>query len=137
MAVLNSRLTRDTEKITQALHAYGYYDGTVSGQVTEGNPARVSITVKQGPLYGIGSYRIVWQGAAPDIKTDDIPAVGLPASGKNIISAGDRLTAMMKDAGYYDGKIIERQVVLNRASGKVDVTVTANSGGLSTSGSIL
>lgn len=128
MAVLDARLQRDLERITNALHAYGYYDGTARGTMAEGSPARVTIVIEQGHLYTIGRYDVVWRGAQPDVPLV-ITAVGLPASGRNIISAGDFLQATLKDAGFYDAQIVDRRVVLDRPSGTVEVTVTVVPGG--------
>ena len=78
MGVLESRLERDLERIRQALKAYGYYDGVAEGAISAGTPARVTIVVRQGPLYRIGVFRIVWQGAAPSAAPETV-VEGLPA----------------------------------------------------------
>lgn len=130
IVVLQARLDRDIARINDALQAYGYYDGTVDGRINEAaRPPQVTITIQQGRLYTIGRYEIVWQGVRPDVSLDEVVATGLPASGRNIVSAQDRLTAILKDAGYFDAKVVNRRAVLDRARGVVDVTVTVDSGG--------
>jgi len=135
IGVLESRLERDLARVRQALKAYGYYDGVASGTIAEGSPARVTITVREGPLYRIGVFQVVWQGARPD----DVPetvAEGLPASGRNIVGAGERVIAQLRAAGYFDARIAERRAVLDRAAGKVDVTLSVAAGPAVTVGAV-
>lgn len=135
MGVLESRLERDLERIRQALKAYGYYDGVAEGAISAGTPARVTIVVRQGPLYRIGVFRIVWQGAAPSAAPETV-VEGLPASGRNIVGAGDRLLAALRADGHFDAALVERRAVLDRAAVKVDVTLTVAAGPQVTVGAV-
>ncbi len=135
MGVLEARMERDRARIEEALRAYAYYDGTAQLTLVEGSPARVVIVVEQGPLYTVGRYDIIWQDGDPGIPLD-LGIVGETASGRNIVSAGDRLIATQKTEGYFDATILNRRAVLDRPSHTVEVTVTASSGGPVTVGNI-
>lgn len=128
IGVLEARLARDVARAGEVLAAFGYYDAVVTpALVDSGNTAAVTITIDQGPLYKIGRFDIVWQGGRPPTPVLAF-ATGLPASGRNIVAAGDRVVAKLKSDGYYDAATVERRAVLDRPSGKVDVTLTLTAG---------
>lgn len=129
IGVLNARLQRDLTRIDVALRAFGYYDGSAQGAIAEGTTPRVTVIINQGHLFTIGRYDVVWKGSEPDVALE-FRERGRPASGSNIVAAEERLLATLKDAGYFDAKIADRIVVLNRQAGTVDVTVTFEAGQL-------
>lgn len=128
IGVLEARVARDVTRAKEVLAAFGYYDGVVTPVVTDGgSTAAITISIDQGPLYKIGRFDIVWQGGKPPTPVLAF-ATGLPASGRNIVAAGDRVIAKLKSDGYFDAATVERRAVLDRASGKVDVTLTLTAG---------
>ena len=134
IGVLEARLARDVARAKEVMAAYGYYDGAVSSNLVDGGAsASVTLTIDQGPLYKIGRFDIVWQGSKPATPVLAF-ATGLPASGRNIVAAGERVIAKLKSDGYFDAAVVERRAVLDRPSGKVDVTLTLTAGGLVTVG---
>jgi hypothetical protein len=78
LAVLDARMQRDLARITSALHAYGYYDGTVQGTINEGETPRVIIVINQGHLFTIGRYDMVWQGRRPTCRSTWSPSACRP-----------------------------------------------------------
>jgi translocation and assembly module TamA len=133
--VLQARLDADLERIRKVLQAFGYYDGRVSGTIVEGPTPDVRLLVDQGPLYRIGIFKVVWDGSQPDSPPDTV-VEGLPASGRNIVAAGERIVAALKAEGHYDAEVVERRAVLDRAAGKVDLTLTIASGPVVRIGSV-
>lgn len=134
IGVLEARLARDVTRAKEVLAAYGYYDAVVTPDLVDsGNAAAVTITIEQGLLYKIGRFDIVWQGSRPTSAVLAF-ATGLPASGRNIVAAGERVIAKLKTDGYYDAGLVERRAVLNRPAGKVDVTLTLTAGAIVTVG---
>lgn len=134
IGVLEARLNRDVARAKEVLAAYGYYDGVVTPHVIDnGVSAEVTLTVEQGLLYKIGRFDIVWDGPRPATPVLAF-ATGLPASGRNIVAAGDRVLARLKADGYYDSDMVERRAVLDRPAGKVDVTLTLTAGRVVTVG---
>lgn len=128
ISVLDARLARDAARAKEVLAAFGFYDGVVTAALVDGGiSAAVTITIDQGPLYKIGRFDIVWQGGRPPTPVLAF-ATGLPASGRNIVAAGERVVAKLKSDGYLDADTVERRAVLDRASGKVDVTLTLTAG---------
>lgn len=134
IGALEARVARDVERAKEVMAAYGYYDGQVTPHVVDnGDSAAVTLTIDQGILYKIGRFDIVWQGRRP--RTPILAfATGLPASGRNIVAAGDRLIARLKVDGYFDAGVVERRAVLDRPAGKVDVTLTLTAGNVVTIG---
>ena len=52
---LRRRADRDLERLADAAHSLGYWDADFSYDVdTSGETAKVTVTVKQGPLYHVG-----------------------------------------------------------------------------------
>lgn len=135
ISVLQARLEADLARIQKVLKAYGYYDGRVSGSIVEGATPDVRIVVDEGPLYRIGIFKVVWSGARPSEPPETV-VEGLPASGRNIVAAGERIVAALKSDGYFDAEMVERRAVLDRMSGKVDLTLTIASGPLVRIGAI-
>ena len=134
IGVLEARLNRDIARAKEVMAAYGYYDGVVTPTLVDnGNAASVTLTIDQGVLYKIGRFDIVWQGPRPATPILAF-ATGLPASGRNIVAAGERVVARLKADGYFDSGAVERRAVLDRPAGKVDVTLTLTAGGIVTVG---
>jgi translocation and assembly module TamA len=134
IGVLEARLARDVARAKEVLSAFGYYDGTVTPVLTDGGTsAAVTLTIDQGLLYKIGRFDILWQGGKPPTPVLAF-ATGLPASGRNIVAAGERVIAKLRTDGYFDAAVVERRAVLDRPSGKVDVTLTMTAGGVVTVG---
>ncbi|BCW90540.1 Outer membrane protein assembly factor BamA [Alphaproteobacteria bacterium SO-S41] len=127
VGVLESRMEKDLERARHALQAYGYYDGTATGAITQDTRLHATIRVEQGLLYRIGVFAVTWQGARPAY-TPQTVGEGLPATGLNIVAAGERIVAELKTLGYFDARMVERRAVLDRGAGKVDVTLIVDPG---------
>src|ERR1700731_1679294 len=57
---LRRRADRDLERLADAAHSLGYWDAELSYEVyTEAEPAKVTVTVKPGPLYHVASIKVV------------------------------------------------------------------------------
>ena len=113
LGVLEARLEADIARAGQVLKAFGYYDGTVSGSIVAGPTAQVRLVISQGQAYRIGRFDIVWQGTRP-ASTPETVDEGLPASGPNIVAAGDRVVAQLKAEGHFDARLVSRRAVLDR-----------------------
>jgi translocation and assembly module TamA len=135
LGVLEARLDADIERASQVLKAFGYFDGTTSGSITKGPPVQARLVISQGQAYRIGRFDIVWQGARPAAEPETIDE-DLPASGPNIVAVGDRIVAQLKAQGHFDARLVNRRAVLDRAAGKVDVTVTIAAGPIVTVGAV-
>jgi translocation and assembly module TamA len=128
VATLQARLDADVERVRTVLHAYGYYDGTVQAAIAGTQNLSVRIVVQQGVRFRIGSFRLVWQEGRPPPVALKVEAVGKAASGRHIVAEGERIVGQLKAEGYFDARFVDRQVILERASGTVAVTVTLSAG---------
>src|SRR5215469_18473208 len=67
---LRRRADRDLGRLADAAHSLGYWDAGFSYDVdTEADPAKVTVTVTPGPLYHVGSVKVV----GPDGQSLSIP----------------------------------------------------------------
>jgi hypothetical protein len=63
---LRRRADRDLQRLADAAHSLGYWDAEFSYEVdTEAEPAKVTVTVKPGPLYHVASIKVVGPGGQP------------------------------------------------------------------------
>jgi translocation and assembly module TamA len=95
----------------------------------------VTIRVAQGPLYRIGVFQVTWRGGRPDNAPETI-GEGLPASGRNIVAAGERIVGALRALGHFDAQMVQRRAVLDRGAGRVDVTLVIDAGPLVTVGGV-
>src|SRR5215510_5858762 len=70
---LRRRADRDLERLADAAHSLGYWDADFSYDVdTSAETAKVTVTVKQGPLYHVASVKVL----GPDRQPLSIPQDG-------------------------------------------------------------
>src|SRR3984893_18814852 len=63
---LRRRADRDLERLADAAHSLGYWDADFSYDVdTSGETAKVTVTVKQGPLYHVASVKVLGPDGQP------------------------------------------------------------------------
>src|SRR5207245_10887827 len=73
---LRRRADRDLGRLADAAHGLGYWDADFSYDIdTAADPAKVAVTVKQGPLYYVGSVKVLGP---------DGPPLSIPESEKNL-----------------------------------------------------
>src|SRR5437660_11484342 len=73
---LRRRADRDLGRLADAAHSLGYWDAEFSYDVdTETEPAKVTVTVKPGPLYHVAAVKILGPDGQP---------VSIPQDEKNV-----------------------------------------------------
>ena len=140
--VLRRRAEDDVTRLTDALRARGYYDGTVEFKVetpSEGPPV-VVLTVSPGKPYRLRSYEI--RSTVPSEPKEPI-VVGFKALGLELgeIGTSDKIVrseAALKDAlgrkAHPLATIEERKVVVDHATQGMDVEVAVDPGPAATFG---
>jgi len=134
LALLRRRAQNDKPKLEQALHSEGYYGCSVQlGIDTKSEPVRVTFTVAPGPLYKLDQINVDWGGHTPvpaaRVKPDTLGIKsGDSARARAIIDAGDAVLAHLKRHGYPYPSLAKRDVVVDHATHKVNVTYSIDPG---------
>jgi translocation and assembly module TamA len=130
---LRRRADRDLERLADAAHSLGYWDADFSYDVdTSGETAKVTVTVKQGPLYHVASVKVL----GPDEQPLSIPEDGKklplkpgdPARTAPVVATETALVAAFGDSGYPFAKMDNRRVEIDRGTQTMDVTYTLDPG---------
>jgi len=130
---LRRRADRDLERLADAAHSLGYWDADFSYDVdTSGETAKVTVTVKQGPLYHVASVKVL----GPDEQPLSIPEDGKklplkpgdPATNAPVVATETALVAAFGDSGYPFAKMDNRRVEIDRGTQTMDVTYTLDPG---------
>ena len=130
---LRRRADGDLGRLADAAHSLGYWDADFSYDVdTSGETAKVTVTVKQGPLYHVASVTVL----GPDGQALSIPQDGEklplkpgdPARTAPVVAAETALAAAFGDTGHPFAKIDNRRVEIDRDTKTMDVTYTLDPG---------
>jgi translocation and assembly module TamA len=141
---LVARARDDRERFAAALHSFGYYqakvDLLIDGRSLEDAglidaldaapadpPAQVKAGFELGPLFHLGKVAIT--GSLPTgFPTALSINTGDPARAADVLAAGARLLAALRDAGYAMASVAPPVATLNTAAGTLDVAFTVNAG---------
>ena len=130
---LRRRADGDLGRLADAAHSLGYWDADFSYDVdTSGETAKVTVTVKQGPLYHVASVKVL----GPDGQPLSIPRGGEklplkpgdPARTAPVVATETALAATFGDSGHPFAKIDNRRVEIDRDTKTMDVTYTFDPG---------
>lgn len=141
---LVTRARDDQKRLLAALHSFGYYDGSVGitiagralddpallpelGALPDKTSVPVKVTLTLGPLFHLGAVTL----------TGDVPASaqaalklksGQPAVASDVLAAGDRLLAALKDNGHALAKVAAPVATLHVATRTLDVSFAVDAG---------
>jgi translocation and assembly module TamA len=130
---LRRRVDGDLGRLADAAHSLGYWDAEFSYDVdTSGETAKVTVTVKQGPLYHVASVTVL----GPDGKPLSIPQDGEklplkpgdPARTAPVIATETALLTAFGGNGHPFAKVDNRRVEIDRGTQTMDVTYTLDPG---------
>src|SRR5215813_1928091 len=130
---LRRRADRDLGRLADAAHSLGYWDAGFSYDVdTEADPAKVTVTVTPGPLYHVGSVKVL----GPDGQSLSIPQdekrlplkPGDPARTAPVVAAETALLTALGDSGHPFAKVAERKVEIDKDAQTMEVTYTLDPG---------
>ena len=130
---LRRRADRDLGRLVDAAHSLGYWDADFSYEVdTSGESAKVTVTVKQGPLYHVASIKVVGPDGQPlSIPQDEkkLPLKpGDPARTAPVVTTETALVTAFGDSGHPFAKVENRRVEIDRDTKTMDVTYTLDPG---------
>jgi translocation and assembly module TamA len=130
---LRRRADGDLSRLADAAHSLGYWDADFSYDVdTSAETAKVTVTVKQGPLYHVASVKVL----GPDEQPLSIPEDGKklplkpgdPARTAPVVATETALVAAFGDSGHPFAKMDNRRVEIDRGTQTMDVTYTLDPG---------
>ena len=151
---LERRLLEDMETAGKILRSNGYYDGTVSRRIDwDASPVAITIRLRPGQQYVIGSTRLRYSGASPfsapppseeEIAVqgknfmldapEDLSSFGLtggtPARAETVLAAVDRVPATMHNQGYPLARTGETHYVIDRSTCTLDAEIVIETGPL-------
>ncbi|HSX11694.1 MAG TPA: BamA/TamA family outer membrane protein [Chlamydiales bacterium] len=143
---LRYRIASDIPALLKVLHAYGYYDATVTSDVgNENGVVQVYILIHPGPQYTISSYEI-FQGDCTEHAS--LPTcqsftpeslglkIGIPAVSVNIVNAELNLLTHLAQCGYPLASVEKRKVVVDMADKTVHAASCIKEGPLSKFGPV-
>ena len=130
---LRRRADRDLERLADAAHSLGYWDADFSYDVdTSAETAKVTVTVKPGPLYHLASVTVLGPDGQPLTIPQDATKLPLkpgdPARTAPIVATETALVAAFGDSGHPFAKVDNRKVEIDRGTQTMDVTYTVNPG---------
>ena len=150
-AGLVRRAVQDRDRMWTALRSFGFYAGDVRVTISDlpldthhlierieviaaEGPVTVAIVVEPGPLYRIGSFEVLNAVIGQMVPRTDIDraalgvAVGDPARAGAVIGAQSAVVDKMRGQGYPFAAVPNRRVVVDHATRKMEVTLTAEPG---------
>jgi translocation and assembly module TamA len=130
---LRRRADRDLGRLADAAHSLGYWDAEFSYDVdTAADPAKVTVTVKSGPLYHVASVEVLGPGGQPlSVPRDEkrLPLKpGDPARTAPVMATETALLAALGDSGHPFAKVESRRVEIDKDAHTMDVTYTLDPG---------
>lgn len=115
------RARQASETVVAALRAEGYYAGTATPDIGEGEAPEPIVRVTLGERFTFGATAIEWQGPPPidDARAATLAATGLaegePARAEDVVEAEGRALAIVSARGYADARASPREVVVDHA----------------------
>jgi len=130
---LRRRADRDLGRLADAAHSLGYWDAEFSYDIdTEAEPAKVTVTVKPGPLYHVASVEVHGPGGQPFAVPRDEKKLPLkpgdPARTAPVVATETALLTALGDSGHPFAKVENRRVEIDKDTQTMDVTYTLDPG---------
>ena len=116
------------EDAVVVLRSEGYYDYSVTPDISGGDKARPVLHIDPGPRFIIADPQVSWSGPAPDAMaaTDAVKALSFkpkePGRAADVLAAEGRIVAALQKDGYADAAAGEREVVVDHADRTVRPT---------------
>lgn len=142
---LRYRVAEDIPELTRVLHAYSYYDATITTDIkTSGSKVRVLIFIHPGSAYLLNNFSISHDPCLfrdrpklPHVSLDKIDvSIGDPATTFEILKGEDLLLKHLAKRGYPLASIDSRKVLVDSHSKSVDVKLCVDQGPLSRFGPV-
>ncbi len=120
--------------VMELLRSEGYYQAIVTPEVPDEEPARAVVKVEIGPRFKIDNEQLVFEGETPDDVTIAKARAQIEQSNnrdaraEEIISAESRALGAVLANGYADAITLNRRVIVDHATLKMNPVFKINSG---------
>jgi len=130
---LRRRAERDLGRLADAARSLGYWGAEFSYDVdTATDPAKVTVTVKPGPLYHVASVMVLGPDGQPlsmPLGEQKLPLKpGDPARTAPVVATETALVAAFGETGHPFAKVENRRVEIDHGTQTMDVTYTLDPG---------
>jgi translocation and assembly module TamA len=130
---LRRRADRDLGRLADAAHSLGYWDAGFSYDINaEADPAKITVTVEPGPLYHVGSVKVLGPDGQPaplPLEEKKLPLKpGDPARTAPVVATETALLAALGNSGHPFAKVEDRRVEIDKATETMEVTYTLDPG---------
>lgn len=139
------RAESDIPEILKVLHAYGYYEASVSIQVEEGfEQVLVLVKIDPGPVYKIESFDIQMYEMAPGQETKCAPfklktlgiTLGRPMRAVKEVNAELKILELLSQCGYPLASIAKREIIADGETKTVSIKIEVKAGPFSRFGAL-
>lgn len=129
----------ESERLEAVLRGYGYYAADVQALVNRvpvpdvaepGESGPVTFVATLGPLYHIGSFHLLAEGAPVSAGNARPDVVGQPATAEILTNLEAEWRGLMRDVGYPFAEGAKRRVTRDDTARTIDVTVEGRLGPL-------
>jgi len=132
---LRRRAEDDIDRLQTALRSEGYYDAKIDLDLGSGTlPAKVTLTIEQGPRYTLAAYDISYvDGSTPQDdarpRLEDIGVtLGMAARAPAVVAAEQDLVEHLQDRGHPIARVAERKTFINRDRREMTVRLSVDAG---------
>lgn len=132
---LDQRARADLDRLKPAMQGLGYWEAELDYAIDENaQPVTVVITVRPGPLYRLAKVELKTPtGGIPPPLADSSPAalglkLGEPALTQAVVNAESVITERYAEEGRPFAKVVDREVVIDRATKEMEVTYSVDAG---------
>lgn len=128
--------------VMELLRSEGFYQAVVTPEVPDEEPARAVIKVEVGPRFTIDNAQIVFEGELPDAATIEKVETIIEQNNKKdaraeeIISTESSALGAVLANGYADATTLNRRVIVDHATLKMNPTFKIKSGSITKLGDI-
>lgn len=132
---IDQRARDDVEKLEPAIQGAGYWEGTIDYAIDEkSRPVTVTLNVHPGPLYHLKTVTLTTPaGTPPPPLADGGPAafglkIGAPALTEKVLGAEPLIVEHYANEGRPFAKVVDRKVLIDRATKDMEVTYVVDTG---------
>lgn len=132
---LHQRARADLDRLKPAMQGAGYWEAELDYTIDENaQPVTATITVRPGPLYRLAKVELKTPtGSVPPALADPSPAalglkIGGPALTEAVVNAEAIIAEQYANEGRPFAKVVDREVVIDRATKEMMVTYTVDAG---------
>lgn len=138
---LRFRVESDVPGLIEVLHAYAYYDASITWEIEDINDEQVIvyIFIHPGPRYTLSKFEVLSSDCnntlslqtCKNITLDKLDiSIGDPAFASNILASEGKLIALLADCGYPLAKIEDKKIIADALEKTMQVKFCVQTGPL-------